>query len=77
MFKVDTVDGRQVWNKRHYKCTPRQPSPSTATANTPTTKNTPGLWTFTTLDNGVGSRELWTIVDAADDLEWTVLHYTG
>ena len=23
VFKVETLDGRQVWTKRHYRCTPR------------------------------------------------------
>jgi len=75
VFKVETVDGRSVWCKRHYKCTPR--TQATTAPSGPTPGPTPGLWTLTTLDNGVGSRELWTIVDAADDLEWAVLHYTG
>ena len=32
---------------------------------------------MTTLDNGMVSEEHWTTVDAADDLSWTVLHYSG
>ena len=31
-----------------------------------------GLWTLTTLDNGIVSEEHWTTVDAADDLSWAV-----
>ena len=37
----------------------------------------PGLWTLTTLDNGIVSEEHWTTVDAADDLSWAVFHYSG
>ena len=36
-----------------------------------------GAWTLTTLDNGVVSNEHWTTVDADDELEWAVLHYSG
>lgn len=36
-----------------------------------------GAWTLSTLDNGVISKEYWTTVDAADDLSWAVLHYSG
>jgi len=36
-----------------------------------------GAWTFSTLDNGIISKEYWTTVDAADDLSWVVLHYSG
>ena len=75
VFLVETVDGRKVWCKRHYKCSPRRGSApkSNESSSSGTGEPTPGLWTFTTLDNGVASRELWTIVDAADDLEWVRL----
>jgi hypothetical protein len=63
VFCVETLDGDLVWTKRHYRCAPRA--------------STPGLWTLTTLDNGVLSEEHWTTVDAADDLSWAVFHYTG
>ena len=63
VFCVETLDGELVWTKRHYRCAPRA--------------STPGLWTLTTLDNGVLSEEHWTTVDAADDLSWAVFHYTG
>jgi hypothetical protein len=67
VFCVETLDGDLVWCKRHYRCTPRKHwSGSTA-----------GAWTLSTLDNGMVSEEKWTTVDAADDLSWTVLHYSG
>jgi hypothetical protein len=71
VFCVETLDGGLVWCKRHYRCTPRQHwSESKGTT-------TPGAWTLTTLDNGMVSEEHWTTVDAADDLSWSVLHYSG
>lgn len=63
VFLVETLDGRYVWTKRHYRCMPRA--------------QVPGLWTLTTLDNGVVSKEHWTTVDCADDLEWAIFHYSG
>ena len=56
---------RASWSgpKRHYRCVPRG--------------GVPGLWTLTTLDNGIVSEEHWTTVDAADDLSWAVFHYSG
>lgn len=63
VFLVETLQGEKVWTKRHYRCVPRD--------------NTPGLWTLTTLDNGIVSKEHWTIVDCADDLEFAVLYYSG
>jgi len=72
VFKVETLDGRQVWAKRHYRCMPRQVDPDLRANN-----SSCGAWTLTTLDNGVVSTEHWTTVDAADDLSWAVLHYSG
>ncbi len=63
IFLVETLDGRKVWAKRHYKV---KPDPKL-----------PGRYTFSVLDNGVTSLERWTILDAADDLTWAVLHYSG
>lgn len=69
VFCVETLDNELVWCKRHYRCTPRRhwsaPGPGM------------GAWTLTTLDNGMVSEEHWTTVDAADDLGWVVLHYSG
>jgi VDE lipocalin domain len=62
VFRVVTLDGRNVWCKRHYKVRP-QPVPAT--------------FRFSVLDNGVTSDEFWTIVGAADDLSWIVFHYAG
>jgi len=71
VFCVETLSEELVWCKRHYRCSPRKHWSSSS--STPT----PGAWTFTTLDNGMMSEERWTTVDAADDLSWAVLHYSG
>ena len=63
VFCVETLEGELVWTKRHYRCVPRN--------------NVPGLWTLTTLDNGIVSEEHWTTVDAAEDLSWAIFHYSG
>ena len=73
VFKVDTLDGRQVWTKRHYRCMPRIVAPDLAGAD----GSSAGAFTLTTLDNGVISKEHWTMVDAADDLSWAIFHYSG
>jgi hypothetical protein len=62
VFRVETIDGRNVWCKRHYKVRNGE---------------TPGTFKFSVLDNGVTSNEFWTIVGAADDLSWVVFHYAG
>jgi hypothetical protein len=62
VFRVETIDGRNVWCKRHYKV-----------RNGPT----PGTFRFSVLDNGVTSNEFWTISGVADDLSWIVFHYAG
>uniref|UniRef100_A0A7S4B694 VDE lipocalin domain-containing protein n=1 Tax=Chrysotila carterae TaxID=13221 RepID=A0A7S4B694_CHRCT len=77
VFKVETVDGRAVWRRRHYRVrraggTQKGTSNHEADADAP-----PGVWMLSTLDNGVISNERWTIVDAADDLSWVVFHYSG
>lgn len=73
VFKVETLDGRSVWTKRHYRCTPR----TVAGDLQGEAGSSAGAWTLSTLDNGVISKEHWTTVDAADDLSWAVLHYSG
>jgi hypothetical protein len=73
VFKVETLDDRQVWTKRHYRVTPREVPSGLAGED----GSSFGAWTLTTLDNGVLSKEHWTTVDAADDLSWAVFHYSG
>lgn len=62
VFRVETIDGRNVWAKRHYKVNYGK---------------TPGTFHFSVLDNGVVSKEFWNIVGAAEDLSWVVFHYAG
>ena len=62
VFRVETIDGRNVWCKRHYRV-------REATE--------PGTFRFSVLDNGVTSSEFWNIVAVADDLSWIVFHYAG
>ena len=73
VFKVETLDGRQVWTKRHYRCTPREVAADLRGDD----GASHGAWTLSTLDNGVISKEHWTTVDAADDLSWAIFHYSG
>jgi hypothetical protein len=62
IFRVKTIDGRDIWCKRHYRV---RLGP------------VPGTFRFSVLDNGVTSDEFWTIVAADDDLKWIVFHYAG
>mmetsp|Transcript_2187 Transcript_2187/g.2875 ORF Transcript_2187/g.2875 Transcript_2187/m.2875 type:complete len:388 (+) Transcript_2187:374-1537(+) len=62
VFCVETLDGDLIWTKRHYRCVQQK---------------IPGKYLLTTLDNGLVSKEHWTIVDAADDLEWAIFSYSG
>ena len=62
VFRVETIDGRNVWCKRHYKV---RDGPNS------------GTFRFSVLDNGVTSNEFWTIAGVADDLSWIVFHYAG
>jgi VDE lipocalin domain len=62
VFRVETLDGRNIWCKRHYKVRPQK---------------VPGTFRFSVLDNGITSDEFWTIVAVADDLSWIVFHYAG
>lgn len=73
VFQVETLDGRKVWTKRHYRCMPRTVSRDLGGED----GSSAGAWTLTTLDNGVLSKESWTTVDVADDLSWAVFHYSG
>jgi hypothetical protein len=62
VFRVETIDKRIVWCKRHYRVR---------------SEKVPGTFRFSVLDNGVTSDEFWTIVDCAEDLSWVVFHYAG
>lgn len=62
VFRVETIDGRNVWAKRHYKVRDGK---------------VPGTFRFSVLDNGVSSDEFWTLVDVADDLSYIIFHYAG
>ena len=62
VFRVETIDGRNVWAKRHYRV---RDGPVA------------GTFKFSVLDNGITSNEFWTIVDAADDLSYIIFHYAG
>lgn len=62
VFKVVTLDGQEVWRKRHYRVLPG---------------SEPGSFNLSTEDNGVSLREFWRIVDVDDNLSWAILHYTG
>ena len=62
VFRVETLDGRHVWCKRHYRVRPQK---------------VPGTFRFSVLDNGITSDEFWTIAGVADDLSWIVFHYAG
>ena len=62
VFRVETIDGRNVWCKRHYRVR---------------SEEVPGTFRFSVLDNGVTSDEFWNILGCADDLSWVVFHYAG
>lgn len=62
VFKVETLDGQEVWRRRHYRVKRGK---------------VPGTFYFSVLDNGVKSEEFWRIVEAADDLSWAVFYYSG
>jgi hypothetical protein len=62
VFLVETLDGRNIWCKRHYKVRPG---------------DLPGTFRLSVLDNGVTSNEFWTIIGVADDLSWCAMHYAG
>ncbi|XP_072978426.1 uncharacterized protein [Typha angustifolia] len=62
VFQVRTLEGKLVWRRRRYRV--RRAS-------------IPGTFYFSVLDNGVVSKEFWTIVDVSDDLSWGLFHYNG
>lgn len=59
---MKTLEGQALWRRRKYRVK-RGKIPST--------------FYFSVLDNGVVSKEFWTIVDVADDLSWGLFHYSG
>ncbi|PSC68636.1 violaxanthin de-epoxidase-related [Micractinium conductrix] len=61
-FQVETLNGRRVWRRRHYRVKRGQ---------------VPGTFRFSVLDNGVTSNEYWRILDCAEDLGWCVFYYSG
>ena len=62
VFKVNTLDGRSVYRRSDYRCRRAE---------------TPGTFIFSFMDNGVTSEEYWRVVDAADDLSWSLYYYAG
>ncbi|GJM93333.1 hypothetical protein PR202_ga09880 [Eleusine coracana subsp. coracana] len=62
VFQVKTLEGKLVWRRRRYRV--RRAS-------------SPGTFYFSVLDNGVISKEFWTIVDVPDDFSWGLFHYHG
>ena len=62
VFKVITLDGRQVWRRRLYRVRRAK---------------TPGTFFYSVLDNGVTSAEYWRIIDADENMEWILFYYTG
>ncbi|KAJ0985570.1 hypothetical protein J5N97_003926 [Dioscorea zingiberensis] len=62
VFQVITLEGKLVWRRRRYRVL---------------RATVPGTFFFSVLDNGVVSKEFWTIVDVCDDLSWGLFHYSG
>ena len=62
MFKVQTLEGTEVWRRSDYRCK---------------RGDVPGTFYFSFMDNGVTSLEYWRVVDAADDLSWSLYYYAG
>ncbi|KAF6146359.1 hypothetical protein GIB67_020453 [Kingdonia uniflora] len=63
VFQVKTLeDGKMVWRRRKYRVRRGKIS---------------GTFNFSVLDNGVISKEFWTIVDVSEDLSWGLFHYSG
>jgi len=62
VFKVRTLEGEEVWRRSDYRCK---------------RGDTPGTFYFSFMDNGVTSLEYWRVVDASDDLSWSLYYYAG
>ncbi|CAJ1423835.1 unnamed protein product [Effrenium voratum] len=61
-FLVEALDGAKLWRTRDYRVRRR---------------DTPGMWDFSVVDNGIISEEKWHLLGADDDLQWLVLFYVG
>ena len=61
-FLVEALDGAKIWRTRDYRVRRR---------------DTPGMWDFSVVDNGIISEERWHLLGADDDLQWIVLFYVG
>ncbi|KAI5000104.1 hypothetical protein ZWY2020_004693 [Hordeum vulgare] len=59
---VRTLEGKLVWRRRKYRVK---------------RASIPGTFYFSVLDNGVVSKEFWTVVDVSDDFSWGLFHYHG
>ncbi|XP_039117240.1 uncharacterized protein LOC120253052 isoform X2 [Dioscorea cayenensis subsp. rotundata] len=62
VFQVRTLEGKLVWRRRRYRVV---------------RATVPGTFFFSVLDNGVVSKEFWTIVDVCNDFSWGLFHYSG
>ncbi|CAA6666241.1 unnamed protein product [Spirodela intermedia] len=62
VFRVKTLEGEMVWRRRRYRVRRAED---------------PGTFHLSVLDNGVISKEFWTVVDVSDDLSWGLFHYRG
>ncbi|KAK1281733.1 hypothetical protein QJS10_CPB22g00912 [Acorus calamus] len=62
VFQVRSLEGDMLWRRRKYRVK---------------RAGVAGTFYFTVLDNGVVSKEFWTIVDVCDDLSWGLFHYKG
>ncbi|KAE8821520.1 Violaxanthin de-epoxidase, chloroplastic [Hordeum vulgare] len=62
IFQVRTLEGKLVWRRRKYRVK---------------RASIPGTFYFSVLDNGVVSKEFWTVVDVSDDFSWGLFHYHG
>jgi len=61
-FLVEGLDGQKIWRARDYRVR---------------RKDTPGMWDFSVVDNGIISEERWHLLGADADLKWSVLFYVG
>ncbi|GLI62480.1 hypothetical protein VaNZ11_005111 [Volvox africanus] len=62
VFKVVTLDGREVWRRRVYRVRRGK---------------VPGTFHLSVLDNGVTSNEFWRILDCDEDLSFCLFYYSG
>jgi len=61
-FLVEALDGQKIWRTRDYRVRRKQ---------------TPGMWDFSVVDNGIISEERWHLLGADENLDWCVLFYVG